>query len=242
MGNLRGWLFALISGIIASLLASYIYAGGAVLAIVAFAVIPLGYLVFLLILGFSRLNIRFIYAKWDVLGHATEKLIRPCNSTFCFMTITGRTSLHRAEVEAAIKERGIVGHCEFRFLLLHPESSHLEAFCKNEGSSPEQTREKIINTTRNLLLLAAENNLKIQVRWYRTYPIWRITLIDDSLVHVGYYEKGRKGYEGPCLVCPNSRNGGLFFPFSLVFEQAWQTSANAEVELQNLGHKKIIGT
>lgn len=224
MGPPTKWIPALLLGIAASVVAAYVYASGLGLSIFVLAILPLAYLFFLLLSGIARLNVRFVHRSWVAGAHPEAKLIRNCAKTFDFMTITGRTSLNRAEVEAAIKERGAVRGCRFRFLLLDPESEYLDRFCQSEGSSPEQTREKIVATTKSLLRLKSEHGINVSVRWYDAYPVWRIAVVDNATAHVGYYQKGRKGYEGPRLVCPKSSHGGLFGPFSIEFEEKWKAS------------------
>jgi hypothetical protein len=229
-----GWIASFASGVAASIVAAYIYDGQILPVLSAFVIVPLIHLAYVLITTLRRIRVRSIHARWESSGNTTEELIRKCKATFRFMTVTGRTSLNRAAVEAVIKERGTVGQCNFRFLLLHPLSPHLEAFCENEGSSAEQTRIKIVNTTRALYQLAASHKLCIEIRWYQSYPIWRLALIDNSLVYAGYYEKARTGYEGPVIVCANSADGGIYYPFSLVFEDLWNSSQSAQVELDKL--------
>jgi hypothetical protein len=229
--SVNKWLPTLASGVVVGVVAAYVYAAGLKWTILLLGVFPLIYLGYLWASGVASLNIRFVHAKWTASEGPELKLIKECNSTFAFMTITGRTSLHRADIEAAIKQRATAKQCKFRFLLLNPESGYLEPFCRNEGSSAEQTRDKIIATTRALLRLASENALDVEVRWYDEYPIWRIVFVDDAVVHVGYYERGRKGYEGPRLVCPQSRHGGLYVPFLNTLEQAWENGVDPHAQL-----------
>lgn len=234
MGAPSRWLPNAVSGIAIAIIAAYIYAAGFAWSIVVVAILPLGLASFHLVSGIARLNIRFVHGRWNIRDHLEVKLIESATSRFAFMTITGRTSLHRADVEEAIKVRGSTRRCEFRFLLLHPMSRHLEPFCRAEGSSPDQTRDKIFATTQGLLRLRMEHRLDIEVRWYDVYPVWRLAIVDDAVVHAGYYEEGRKGYEGPRLVCPRSRHGGLYVPFARVFEETWAQSSDARTELGRL--------
>jgi hypothetical protein len=231
MGSLNRWIPNLASGIVVGVVAAYVYAAGLKWTILLLGLLPLAYLGFIWASGIARLNIRFVHAKWTGREAPEVRMIKECSSTFAFMTITGRTSLHRADIEAAIKERGVTRRCNFRFLLLHPLSRHLVPFCESEGSSIEQTRDKIITTTKSLLRLASENALDVEVRWYDEYPIWRIAALDDVVVHVGYYQRGRKGYEGPRMVCPRSRRGGLYVPFVYALERAWADGIDPRREL-----------
>jgi hypothetical protein len=228
------WLASLFSGVVASLIASIAYDQDPIVVFAIFLLIPLLYFVSVIAFGYYRIGIRGVYPNWSSLGFNTSKAISKCKKSFCFMTVTGRTSLHQADVEAALKERCAVGRCEVRVLLLHPLSQHLQKFCEFEGSSLEQTREKILATTRSLLVLKRENQLSIEVRWYDSFPIWRLAIIDGSIVSVGFYGIGRKGYEGPRLNCKGSREKSLIYPLSLEFETIWSASRDATAELARL--------
>lgn len=231
MGPPSRWIPTVVSGLIVGVIGAYIYAAGLQVSIALLAILPLAYLIFLCISGAARLHIRFVHRTW-ARGASLEKLlIEKSKSSFSFMTVTGRTSLHRADVEAAIKRQGVAHRCRFRFLLLHPRSPWLDEFCRAEGSNPQHTRTKIENTTRHLLLLRDDNRLDIEVRWCNEYPVWRVAVVDEEVAHVGYYDRGRKGYEGPRMVCPESQRGGLFVPFAAVFGRAWEAALDAESEL-----------
>jgi Domain of unknown function (DUF5919) len=235
MGPPAKWVPALLFAIAGSVIAAYIFAAGVGPSVLVLAVLPILYLFFLLVSGIATLNVRFVHRTWGRDRHLESGLIRQCRDSFDFMTITGRTSLNRAEVEAAIKERGSVRSCRFRILLLDPESEHLDRFCRVEGSSPAQTREKIHATTKSLLRVKAEHRVNLSVRWYDSYPVWRVAVVDNATAHVGYYQRGRKGYEGPRLVCPSSPRGGLFAPFSTEFEEAWRVGRDPEMFPESKG-------
>lgn len=232
MGKYSTWIVTIIIGIACSLAASYIYAAHWWVQVIILLIAPLIYFLFLVFIGYSRLHLKMVHSTWAKSGFTADKLIRQCNSMFRFMTITGRTSIFRTEVESAILERCTVGKCRFQFLLLHPFSPYLEAFCQAEGTSAEQTREKIIAVTRNLLEIKRQHNLKLEVRWTKSYPIWRIALVDDRRVYVGFYGIGRKGYEGPLVIANNTLDSCFYYPFSTFFNYTWNESSNAADEIK----------
>jgi hypothetical protein len=214
--SVRDILVSAVLGVAGSVLASIVWEGLGWWSAIFLLGLPVAYFsVTQAILAFG-LGVSWISGTWHRSG-LEARLIRDSTTLFRFQTITGRTSLNRADVESAIKERASVKGCKFQILLMHPKSPHLAKFCASEGSDPIRTAEKIVESTKTLRGF----HTNVEVRWYRSYPVWRFAGIDDREGHLGYFTSGRKGYEGRRLrLVPRGRNA-LLLPVSRQFEEDW---------------------
>lgn len=224
----KGFFGSLAIGVISGVVAIYVAAAGIWWFLGISAIIPVLYLAISAIAAIWRMGIVWLFPSWgNKRTNVESRLIAQSKSVFRFWTITGRTSLNRADVERAILAQGAASGCEFRFLLMHPESLYLVRFCAAEGSDPVRTSEKIRETTRVLLELRDKGRLKLDVRWDRRYPTWRIAAIDTSQMHLGFYAEGRKGYEGYRVVLTERGKESLIRQFLQSFDEAWESAARA---------------
>lgn len=217
----RGVLFSLALGILGSVLASYIYAAGIWWTVGVGLLLPISYLLGSLLIILWRLGLVWIWPRWK---SPEVRSIGKCRTAFRFWTVTGRTSLNRAEVEAAILARGATTGCEFRILLLHPKSPHLADFCRAEGADPGRTAKKIRDTTDALHAIRDKHGLSLAVRWDQDYPTWRLAAIDDIEMHLGTFAPGRKGYQGFRIVLRDRGRDSLVRQFVRTFDQVWEKS------------------
>ncbi|MCP5108182.1 MAG: DUF4062 domain-containing protein [bacterium] len=152
-------------------------------------------------------------------------LYKSANSIVKFMTISGR-SVSSGDVEEALKTKGI--DFRFKLLLFDWNSPHFEKKMRDErrGSQSEIDRaaEKACNVAKDFLKMGEAFEIDLEVRLYSEYPVWRLMIIDNETAYIGYYPKGKRGYEGPMFIHPLNEDGSLFYPVNQYFDKLWVQS------------------
>jgi len=145
-----------------------------------------------------------------------------------FLTISGR-SIYSGNVEEILSTKPI-NFCT-KLLLFDWNSPQFPAKMRDERRNTdamiELARQKANNIARQFLYLARSLKLNLEIKLYEDYPVWRILIADDAKAYLGYYAKGKRGYEGPMFVFNAVDNSTLFHPVSHYFNVLWQKAGSA---------------
>lgn len=87
-----------------------------------------------------------------------------------------------------------------RFLLLDPTSEAFHRRAEEENESVNGWTEELSSTLHRLTHYRQVYNVDIQVRFYEIYPIWRLTILDNSTVLVNFFLEGLRGTESDQLI------------------------------------------
>jgi len=143
------------------------------------------------------------------------------NGDFAFWGISAKrfvneNSILNKFIEIGNKEKTI------RFLLLNPDCPNLERKAIDEGEDPKIWREEIKMTISRLKDFAKKNNIEIKIRLFDTFPVWRIVMMNNSLMYVTYFIKNRQGILSPLLKLSDDCYDNLYRAFKIQFEDVWK--------------------
>jgi DNA-binding SARP family transcriptional activator len=110
-----------------------------------------------------------------------------------------------------------------RFLLINPQSEAYQRFSQLRWSAGDAQPLSMLHS------LSADHP-SFQVRLYNSLPIFRIVLIDQSIVSFSPYlmtpgtERARTGWEAPHIVLDRTAPWPLASTFETLFEESWRTA------------------
>lgn len=129
---------------------------------------------------------------------------------------------------------------EVRVLVLHPDSRYLEARMHELGKfKPGKftLAEFKKRTSANVLKVKGMNKLlglsKIQVRYYDTFPTWRLYIFDDS-AFISSYLENREGHD--TMVYQVTADSDLYGAFERCFDHMWAIG-EIPVELESVAQQ-----
>ena len=180
---------------------------------------------------------------------AETALYRTAKHSVKFMTISGR-SIYNGAVETALKDKPP----EFfvRLLLFDWNSPHFSRKMRDERRQTnieiELARLKARDIARQFLLLSRGRHVRIEIKLYADYPVWRLLIVDSQFGSVGYYLPDKRGYEGPMTLFESTDETGLFYPFNQYFETVWEASGgtlqdgDARFELADVNYPQLASS
>jgi hypothetical protein len=154
-------------------------------------------------------------------------LYRSAKKNVKFMTISGR-SIFSGDVEDVLKGRGK----EFKLQILLYDwmaddfDDKMKAERRTTVPEIERARRKAKEIAREFCDLGTHCDLKLQIKLYKEYPIWRMLIVDEQIAYVGYYPLNKRGYEGPMFVFKKENELSLFYPTNDYFDWIWKNSGD----------------
>jgi uncharacterized protein DUF4062 len=156
-------------------------------------------------------------------------LFRSAETSIKFMTISGR-SIYSGDIEETLKQKSRLGLI-VKLLLFDWNSPWFPAKMRDERRETDleidNARQKACNISRQFLSFAALPNLKLEIKLYKEYPAWRFMIVDERRSYLGYYPKGKRGYEGPMFSFEKDGEASLFYPVNQYFDFLWRSSGEA---------------
>ena len=110
-----------------------------------------------------------------------------------------------------------------RVLVLDPRCPAAGQRARELGESPESFAAAAILSESRLRDLAEHTGASVEVRHYRSTPIWRIIHADDTMF-VGTFDTLREGHSSPVYRIPARVDGTLYRAFCRAFEEIAATS------------------
>ncbi len=118
-------------------------------------------------------------------------------------------------------------YCQYRFLLLNPDSDYVREL-EREGTSKEVFADYIRSSIKDLKDARERFNPNIEVRLYNALPTFRIVIIDEERCYVSFYST-TPGIYTPQIVFEKAAGETSFYiPFRSLYEQYWEKATPIE--------------
>ena len=157
------------------------------------------------------------------------RLFVKARSSIKFLTISGR-SIFGAEIDKSLSEQSQFDDFSFKLLLFDWNSPWTKMKMRDERRESDgdiqAAREKAVGIAKSFLAWASNSRLKLHIKLYKEYPVWRMIILDTETAYVGYYPPGKRGYEGPMFIFDRKDESGLFYPVNQYFDRLWASSGN----------------
>jgi len=202
-------------------------------------------IVLLLILPFLVLHLRHFWRRglvniWDAKDEKFNLLnqIHESKRSLFFLGVSARTIM-QPQIEAALMQKLLTNHeYEVRFLLFdRSETRKLRRRALEETGNPDAANEwaTAMGSTIEMILrikkTLARAGDRLQVRTYRSFPVFRMLIIDNRYVLMNYYAKDRFPAELPCLETGAPGNPSSFgYAFAKYFEEMWSEAQETILE------------
>jgi hypothetical protein len=159
-------------------------------------------------------------------GERVEAAIyRVAQNSIDFLTISGR-SIYSGGIEELLLSKPST--FRVRLLLFDWNSPEFPEKMRDERRENDVLIEMARHTGRSnaqhFLRFATGMVLNVKIKLYREYPVWRLLIADKQTAYVGYYPRGKRGYEGPMFIFSSGDTSSLFAPVSHYFETLWRKS------------------
>lgn len=141
------------------------------------------------------------------------------DNSFYFFGISAKRTTSTPELQQKLIELGRKDG-DIRFLLFNPNGPNLKRKAQDEGDNWQSWEKEISATIERLKSIAKSNNIKIQIRLYDQFPVWRQVIIDRKKIYLNYFLSGKQGPQSPLLEI-TSREDSLFWPYYLEFREIW---------------------
>jgi hypothetical protein len=175
------------------------------------------------------MGIKNVYPHSDD-SPSTSELIRSASRKVEFFGISPGTFVKVEGLRELLLEK-VSGNVSFKLLVLDPNSSHLDLKARDEGDNPEVWKADIIqNSTKILNMLDKGDEMKLQLKFYDFFPIWRCFFIDDKVGYLTYYPHGHGTRTSPLLVLEN-KESSLYDPFHHFFDSIWKSGYTPDPSL-----------
>lgn len=139
---------------------------------------------------------------------------------FAFWGISAKRVIEDLTLRNKLLDISKRGH-SIKFLLLDPTSIHLPRKASDENENAEIWKKDIKLSIQKIKEFAASNNINIEVKTYDFLPIWRLIFMNNDLLYVTYFFKGRQGIESPLLKLRDDQYDNLYRAFKFQFEEVW---------------------
>ena len=108
--------------------------------------------------------------------------------------------------------------------MLNPESSTVERKAEDENDNAVSWSNEIQATIQRLKSFGENHNIKIEIRVYNDFPIWRFCVIDKKKIYLNYFLSNQQGPESPLLEITPVQNG-IFWGFMNEFNETWNNKS-----------------
>ena len=152
-------------------------------------------------------------------GPEPREILAKAEIRFSFWGISAKSMLSDEDFRSELVRLARRG-CNFKFLFLNPDSSHLSTKAEEEGDTAEGWRQEIRANVARLQRLHDELGIGVQVRFYDEYPVFRVFFVDRD-AYVGWYPRGEQGVKSPFARVADS-HASLYYPLHLAFENHWR--------------------
>lgn len=155
-----------------------------------------------------------------------EELIGENLRYFMFLGVSAGTTSKIQFLEKHLKSLSKLQQSEYcvRFLLLDPNSDQLAkaALEEEKNESPRTWKGDIETQIGRLKDFAAAHNVRIEIRTYDQFPIWRMIIVDDKKVALNYYLPATRRNSSPTLFLEYDETG-LIHAAKREFDRIWDS-------------------
>jgi len=160
-------------------------------------------------------------------GPSITEIAQTVATEFVFWGISAKSILSNDEFREIIIKKA-KGNCEFKFLLLDPNSPFVADKALEEGDTAEGWKNEIAANILRLRQLRDEHHLNIEIKVYDQFPVFRLIIANSNLMYFGWYSGGLQGIRSPLLIVQNNQ-GSLYQPARLSFNDLWVRAAEPSV-------------
>lgn len=124
---------------------------------------------------------------------------------------------------------------DVKVILMDPDNPHLSKRARNLGMTPTEYRKKILDSIDYLSRLATNKARSISLKTYKTYPVWKLMII-DKIIWVQQYPVYKTIHESPCLAFRqlNGQDGhGIYSQLFEQFLNRWNRDHLNTIDLLN---------
>jgi hypothetical protein len=150
---------------------------------------------------------------------STEAIISRVYDEFSFMGIGARKWISTGNSFRDMIKRVGARTNEIRILLLDPNSPEAKRIARSIDMEEEELKE-MINDSLKFFQRMNDQGMNVSVKLYAFMPIFRIAIVDNGLIYLGFYRGRATGNDTPQLVLNASRES-FFKPFKEYFEVIW---------------------
>jgi hypothetical protein len=163
------------------------------------------------------------------------------SKSLCFLGVSARTIM-QPQVEAAIRQKLLTNH-EYSIKLLlfdRNETEKLRRRALEETGDPDTAEEWAKSMTATIqMVLRIKKSLgkageRLHIKTYRSFPVFRILIVDDNRVMVNFYATGRFPSQSPCLEVRNPSNPNSFaYCLYKHFDELWREADTVQEEMNS---------
>ena len=167
--------------------------------------------------------------RWEnsmEVGTTTEKCIHNSRVSLSFLGIAATKWTRDEKILSNMLRRHAAHGGRARFLLLDPDSEECNKFSKITQRDNKSLRDTIKESANCLIQLRDKHKLPIEIKYYSSQPIFRITIVDENSIIVGLYSHNAlTGEDAPQLFLKQSSSEwSYYFAFNALFTAMWQNA------------------
>jgi hypothetical protein len=151
---------------------------------------------------------------------STESILKTVNDDFSFMGIAANKWIRTGPLLEETIKKVCARNNRSRFLLLNPDSSEARRLSQLQHGDSNYTPRLIMESLHSLKVLH-EMGCNVDVKLYSFLPIFRLAIIDENIIYLGYYRSRGAGQDSPQLLLSREDRTSYFQPFREYFEDIW---------------------
>ncbi|MCX6680093.1 MAG: hypothetical protein NTX42_07000 [Methanothrix sp.] len=210
---------------------------------------------YFLIITLSLIIISFLAIKWakyyfkgieDVVEStvsgkgSASSVLSEANSDFMLMAIAARKWIDTgALMDKKMRDFG-TRRGNLKFLLLNPNSDECKRLSISQGLNEDHVSDLIIKTLKGLAEKSHNKYLNIEIRLYDFMPIFRIVIIDEKTIYLGFYRAGTTGGDSFQLILKPVAEQSLYKPIKEYFITVWDSKDTKKVNLNQVNEKGYL--
>ena len=172
---------------------------------------------------------------------STAAILKTVTSDFDFMGIAARKWMGTGDlIDRKIKEVGSRGG-NLQFLLLNPQDIEAKKLSIANDFEESHVPNLIIKTLRGLKPYF-DSNINIEVRLYNFMPIFRIAIVNNRKMYLGFFRPRTKGKDSIQLVLDSDYEQSVFKPFKEYFNMIWNDDKTKIVDLARVDDDDYINS
>lgn len=151
---------------------------------------------------------------------STKAIMSNVTDKFSFMGIAARKWITTGDTFQDMIKRVGARTNEIRILLLDPNSPETKRMARSVGMGENEFKEMIEGSLKFFKSMKNQR-MNVSVRLYTFMPIFRIAIVDNRLLYLGFYRGSATGDDTPQLVLNALEEVSFFKPFQEYFDTIW---------------------
>jgi len=169
---------------------------------------------------------------------STERILDQCNNCFYFMGIAANKWMKKANNFEKTMTRILARNGSVFFAMLNPMCPDAKKMSIASGQPENHLQMVIINNIKQLYKYK-KMGLDIQVKVYSHIPIFRIAIVNDETIFVGFYRVDDSGDDIPQLIL-KGKDELLYQQFKDYFNITWNGNTLKTIDLDKINSEDEI--